>query len=160
MIQIIYLYIYIFMIYIIYTLHIYIYTYVACIYIYNTFINLEGQNTKIISGGCFCLADPLQRLEDMNHTNSYGLIKGLQFGSFVFQYYCMVPWSLVGRLWAWYALNEFCWIFFPPKNETGIQHVYLVMESWNPEIFCLSDGSLGAPCWRFPDPSPGPITTS
>ena len=61
------------------------------IYIYNTFINLEGQNTKIISGGCFCLADPLQRLEDMNHTNSYGLIKGLQFGSFVFQYYCMVP---------------------------------------------------------------------
>lgn len=25
----------------------------------------------------------------MNHTNSYGLIKGLQFGSFVFQYYCM-----------------------------------------------------------------------
>ncbi|CAJ1381669.1 unnamed protein product [Effrenium voratum] len=28
--------------------------------------------------------------KDMNHTNSYGLIKGLQFGSFVFQYYCMV----------------------------------------------------------------------
>lgn len=28
--------------------------------------------------------------QDMNHTNSYGLIKGLQFGSFVFQYYCMV----------------------------------------------------------------------
>mmetsp|Transcript_33282 Transcript_33282/g.109108 ORF Transcript_33282/g.109108 Transcript_33282/m.109108 type:complete len:2380 (-) Transcript_33282:160-7299(-) len=28
--------------------------------------------------------------KDMNHTNSYGLIKGLQFGSFVFQYYCLV----------------------------------------------------------------------
>merc|ERR1712098_438665 len=26
----------------------------------------------------------------MNHTNSYGLIKGLQFGSFIFQYYCLV----------------------------------------------------------------------
>jgi hypothetical protein len=35
-----------------------------------------------------------QRLEDMNHTNSYGLIKGLQFASFVFQYYCMVPWRM------------------------------------------------------------------
>merc|ERR1719223_264532 len=28
--------------------------------------------------------------KDMNHTNSYGLIKGLQFGSFIFQYYCLV----------------------------------------------------------------------
>jgi len=28
--------------------------------------------------------------KDMSHTNSYGLIRGLQFGSFVFQYYALV----------------------------------------------------------------------
>eukprot|EP00397_Hematodinium_sp_SG-2012_P000264 GEMP01000264.1.p1 GENE.GEMP01000264.1~~GEMP01000264.1.p1 ORF type:complete len:2430 (+),score=545.91 GEMP01000264.1:161-7450(+) len=28
--------------------------------------------------------------KDMNHTNSYGLIKGIQFASFVYQYYCLV----------------------------------------------------------------------
>lgn len=28
--------------------------------------------------------------KDMNHTNSYGLIHGLQFTSFIFQYYGMV----------------------------------------------------------------------
>eukprot|EP00916_Digyalum_oweni_P016330 GHVL01026800.1.p1 GENE.GHVL01026800.1~~GHVL01026800.1.p1 ORF type:complete len:770 (+),score=80.97 GHVL01026800.1:1583-3892(+) len=28
--------------------------------------------------------------KDMNHVNSYGLIRGLQFGSFVFQYYALV----------------------------------------------------------------------
>jgi pre-mRNA-processing factor 8 len=25
--------------------------------------------------------------KDMSHTNSYGMIRGLQFGSFIFQYY-------------------------------------------------------------------------
>lgn len=28
--------------------------------------------------------------KDMNHTNYYGIIKGLQFSSFVFQYYCLM----------------------------------------------------------------------
>eukprot|EP01103_Thecamoeba_quadrilineata_P007750 TRINITY_DN17584_c0_g1_i1.p1 TRINITY_DN17584_c0_g1~~TRINITY_DN17584_c0_g1_i1.p1 ORF type:complete len:2354 (+),score=376.42 TRINITY_DN17584_c0_g1_i1:360-7064(+) len=28
--------------------------------------------------------------KDMNHTNSYGLLRGLQFASFIFQYYCLV----------------------------------------------------------------------
>ena len=28
--------------------------------------------------------------KDMNHTNAYGLIRGLQFASFVFQYYGLV----------------------------------------------------------------------
>ena len=37
-----------------------------------------------------CLVRLIDRArQDMNHTNSYGLIKGLQFGSFVFQYYTM-----------------------------------------------------------------------
>jgi pre-mRNA-processing factor 8 len=28
--------------------------------------------------------------KDMSHTNSYGLIRGLQFASFIFQYYGLV----------------------------------------------------------------------
>lgn len=44
------------------------------------------------SGGSSQAAYGGTQWQDMNHTNSYGLIKGLQFGSFVFQYYCMVPW--------------------------------------------------------------------
>ena len=33
---------------------------------------------------CFCY------LQDMNHTNSYGIIRGLQFASFIVQYYGLV----------------------------------------------------------------------
>lgn len=29
-------------------------------------------------------------LQDMNHTNSYGIIRGLQFASFIVQYYGLV----------------------------------------------------------------------
>lgn len=28
--------------------------------------------------------------KDMSHTNSYGLIRGLQFASFITQYYCLI----------------------------------------------------------------------
>jgi pre-mRNA-processing factor 8 len=28
--------------------------------------------------------------KDMSHTNSHGFIRGLQFGSFIFQYYGMI----------------------------------------------------------------------
>lgn len=28
--------------------------------------------------------------KDMSHTNSYGLIRGLQFSSFIFQYYALI----------------------------------------------------------------------
>ncbi len=28
--------------------------------------------------------------KDMSHTNSHGFIRGLQFGSFIFQYYAMI----------------------------------------------------------------------
>lgn len=34
---------------------------------------------------CFPLS-----LQDMNHTNSYGIIRGLQFASFIVQYYGLV----------------------------------------------------------------------
>ena len=30
------------------------------------------------------------QLQDMNHTNSYGIIRGLQFASFIVQYYGLV----------------------------------------------------------------------
>lgn len=34
----------------------------------------------------YCLSPP----QDMNHTNSYGIIRGLQFASFIVQYYGLV----------------------------------------------------------------------
>jgi len=33
---------------------------------------------------------PQLNYKDMNHTNSYGLIRGLQFSSFIFQYYGLI----------------------------------------------------------------------
>lgn len=50
---------------------------------------------------CFCVFDsplsklcryspPLSHQQDMNHTNSYGIIRGLQFASFIVQYYGLV----------------------------------------------------------------------
>ena len=38
---------------------------------------------KIIHGHWLCV-------QDMNHTNSYGIIRGLQFASFIVQYYGLV----------------------------------------------------------------------
>ena len=59
-------------------------------------------------------------LEDMNHTNSYGLIKGLQFGSFVFQYYCMVPWL---GCFAHRLMSDGC--FLGPKNNALIEQIFV-----------------------------------
>ena len=43
---------------------------------------------------CVCVCIRIRHislpLQDMNHTNSYGVIRGLQFASFIVQYYGLV----------------------------------------------------------------------
>ena len=44
-------------------------------------------------GVCLCCLLNINNLcdqQDMNHTNSYGIIRGLQFASFIVQYYGLV----------------------------------------------------------------------
>ena len=36
--------------------------------------------------------------KDMNHTNSYGIVRGLQFASFIVQYYGLVLFNLIQNL--------------------------------------------------------------
>ena len=121
--------------------------------------------THIISGGCFCLAEHISAWRTWTTRTPTASSRDCSSAPSSSSTTAWCPgvcldhrlMSVVGQK---NALIEFCWIFFPPKKSNWyLTPVYLVMESWNPEIFCLSDGSLGAPCWRFADPSPGPITT-
>ena len=43
-------------------------------------------------------------MKDMNHTNSYGIIRGLQFAGFICQYYGLVMDLLL------LGISRFCWV--------------------------------------------------
>ena len=56
------------------------------------------------------LSPPPAAYKDMMHTNSYGIIRGLAFGSFMFQYYALVLGEARGGD---RRVGESCWSRFP-----------------------------------------------
>ena len=79
--------------------------------------------------------------KDMNHTNSYGMMKGCQFSSFIFQYYCLVLDLLV------LGLTRATDLAGPP----AMPNEFMTFPDTDTEV---SATKPKPPCSKFPPPFP------